>query len=963
MKLSTALFVIPVCIFGFGAPREPVMANAADGAASRWLAKPVLESRVLDDMESLNTWQAFTVGADEIVDARKTSIVQPVANVADISLTTTHIRSGNYSLLMRTPTRLPGVAPKNGRSWGRSGIRRVFNGDDWSAFNRLSFWIYPDLPGFYTTALDIHLFNNGVKKIPALFGQEGETSLVLRNHEWNHIVWEIANVARDKITGMEISYGLSGSAPEEADSIRFCFDKLDLERVDPDKTEGWDVWPDRISYSHDGYQTGGLKTAIASGIDAKVFRVVNVETGETVLSKPIRDTVTSIGRFQWMDFSELREPGKYELHAGNSVTHAFPIEGEIWEASIWKALNFFYMERCGAAIPGVHGVCHRDWSCTHNNQRIMINGGWHDAGDLSQGLGNTAEIDYGIFSLAERLRSQQGNTALYDRLIEEGKWGLDWILKTSFGDGFRNTWSISSRRTNDILGDDDDINTVGRNSPMDNFMAAAAEAIAARVLQESDPRLAALSQKMAIADWKFGMEGMKTAQPSAEIWTGTFDSDNIGFETASEAILAAVDIYKLTGDRTFEQQAVSLTPFILDAQQRTMTAWDIPCAGFFYTNTSKNRILHFVHRGRDQAHIFALTELCKTFPEHPDYMKWYSAVALYAEYLKTAAAYTAPYNVMPASIYVDTEYIHVPESRKASFKAQVLNGVPLGQGHYFRRFPVWMDYRGHFGTILPQAQALASAAHLRGDLDAAQLANHQLEWIIGRNPFSQSTMYGEGYDFVPLYSPSSGDMAGALPVGIQSREENDAPYWPVQSTWTYKEVWVHPVARWIWLMKDLSGAADVQGQADGPVLFREKNTGKEITLHPDRETGLFRSRLPEGRYTMVYPGGEQQQTLLPTQSYHFDLRANHALTMEISTEQRKDDLHIIVHLRGVGAHHLRLRTSNLAEGDLSADVQLKAGRTGLVEWHSRLLHKGERWIALVIPDDVPDQKLEINGMP
>jgi len=56
-------------------------------------------------------------------------------------------------------------------------------------------------------------------------------------------VWEIGNVARDKIKDLEVSYGLSGNAPGEADSINFYFDCLDLERVEPDKIEGWDVWP------------------------------------------------------------------------------------------------------------------------------------------------------------------------------------------------------------------------------------------------------------------------------------------------------------------------------------------------------------------------------------------------------------------------------------------------------------------------------------------------------------------------------------------------------------------------------------------------------------------------------------------------------------------------------------------------------------------------------------------------
>ena len=135
-------------------------------------------------------------------------------------------------------------------------------------------------------------------------------------------------------------------------------------------------------------------------------------------------------------------------------------------------------------------------------------------------------------------------------------------------------------------------------------------------------------------------------------------------------------------------------------------------------------------------------------------MKWYSAVALYSQYLKAIANYTEPYGVMPASIYQADEYSNCFEGRRDSFRNQVLNGIPLGQGHYLRLFPVWMDYRGHFGTILPQAQALMNAAHLRGDLELVTLAQRQAEWIVGRNPFSQSTMYGEGSDFPRSTRPS-----------------------------------------------------------------------------------------------------------------------------------------------------------------------------------------------------------------
>jgi hypothetical protein len=68
------------------------------------------------------------------------------------------------------------------------------------------------------------------------------------------------------------------------------------------------------------------------------------------------------------------------------------------------------------AISRVHGICYRDWTSVHGGNRLVINGGWHDAGDLSQGLGNTGEAVYAMFSLAERLRARDKDPELYERL-------------------------------------------------------------------------------------------------------------------------------------------------------------------------------------------------------------------------------------------------------------------------------------------------------------------------------------------------------------------------------------------------------------------------------------------------------------------------------------------------------------------------------------------------------------------
>jgi len=47
------------------------------------------------------------------------------------------------------------------------------------------------------------------------------------------------------------------------------------------------------------------------------------------------------------------------------------------------------------------------------------------------------------------------------------------------------------------------------------------------------------------------------------LWTGTFDSDNIAFEISSEGILAAINLWKATGDRQYEEKAAQLSQVIL----------------------------------------------------------------------------------------------------------------------------------------------------------------------------------------------------------------------------------------------------------------------------------------------------------------------------------------------------------------------------------------------------------------
>ncbi|MGH7971718.1 MAG: hypothetical protein ACREIC_23640 [Limisphaerales bacterium] len=304
----------------------------------------------------------------------------------------------------------------------------------------------------------------------------------------------------------------------------------------------------------------------------------------------------------------------------------------------------------------------------------------------------------------------------------------------------------------------------------------------------------------------------------------------------------------------------------------------------------------------------------------------------------------------------------MPESRRESFRNEVLNGIPLGQGNYLRLFPVWLDYRGHFGTILPQAQALANAAHLRGDLESATLAQRQAEWIIGRNPFSQSAMYGEGHDFPPLYAPFPGNIVGALPVGFQTHGDRDVPYWPVQSTWTYKEVWVHPVARWIWLMRDLAGPALVEGKADSTVEFIPAGLKPKFAIHSNPANGQFTARLPQGKYTVHCQGEKQVRTFLAGGTYHLDIRRGRALDFELSElPSSNGEVRIRLKAMGTGLHHFSIRTDNLVIADAQRELILKPGIAGTSEWSAPIRSPETPWIAVVIADGDPAIRTELMG--
>lgn len=838
---------------------SPLPIHEEDTAESRWEKKPVQERILLDD---LSTLEHFEISGPH----------------TQMKLSDTYTKTQKNSVCFTAPTRVNEWTGWPGGIMCIPGITLKINHENWEKFNRISFWVLADMPGFHSISFRMQFHNEGKHPVPDQYEREGHHNVNLVHGKWRHVTVEIPYLSRDDVTGLSFEYDMCGNEITATETACFYITDIYLERLDEkdlDHYSGWNTDAGRIAYSGSGYQTGSIKTAIVCNPEIKNFRVVNTKSGKTVLEKPVQTVKTSLGEFQVLDFSELWEEGEYFLVSGELSTRSFPIGDYIWEDSIWKTLNFFFCERCGFSVPHKHGVCHRDRTTAHKGQSIVSNGGWHDAGDMSQNLTNTAESTYALFALYEQVKE---DPVLSERVLEEAKWGLDFMLKTRFGDGYRTMGCGGSCWTYGILGDWDDCQSDAENKPIENFMASGAEALAAIALKGSDPVLSAYALKCAKEDWRFAYEARDT-----EGYTGQGDPGRASHQVVmySCAVWSALDIYSADQDPYFKDMAVLLAKEVIACQQQEIPDWEIPMTGFFYRDSSQKQLLHYNHRSHESEPLLALSKLCQILPDHEDYIHWYYALTLYSEYQKKAASYMAPYYMAPASIYHIDEANKDPElfvKQQASagdetipeYEKQVKEGICLGSGYYLRRFPVWFAFRGNNAVTLSAGKAAACSAKIRNDYEAAELAQRQLEWIVGKNPFAQSVMFGEGYDYSQQYAVLPGEMVGELPVGIEAPEHLDIPFWPQVNTCTYKEVWIHVPLRWIWLLSDVYGASQVSGMLNpgkGNLIFQNTLSGREYQIVPDEQTGSFSASLPAGNYNVSYDTQTKSMTLISGKKY------------------------------------------------------------------------------------------------
>ena len=368
--------------------------------------------------------------------------------------------------------------------------------------------------------------------------------------------------------------------------------------------------------------------------------------------------------------------------------------------------------------------------------------------------------------------------------------------------------------TDGLIGTMDDRPARVHGNSFDNFIYAAVEAYAAGVL-ERDPPFCEGLRRIAEEDFASASETFRIRGFSErpEFWEHSY-STSPSLHSAAHSWSASL-LYRLTGKETYAAEAVQAMDYMLECQGTDGIGEGIPkLGGFFYRDRDLKVIQHFNHQSRDNLYLQALDLALETQPDHARAGRWREAVMRCGGYLKAVAVFTAPYGILPSGVYhideakdqdsFERQHLFSGGAGEAEYLAQLRAGIRLDQEHYLRIFPVWFSFRGNGAVHLSTGRSAAICARLLGDERLLDIAREQLSWVLGKNPFGQSLMYGEGYRYPEQAAFLPGTMTGQLPVGIQTAGSEDIPYWPQANNATYKEVWLTVAGKWLSLIAELS---------------------------------------------------------------------------------------------------------------------------------------------------------------
>ena len=205
-----------------------------------------------------------------------------------------------------------------------------------------------------------------------------------------------------------------------------------------------------------GYQPGGVKVAVwcskqelvISNPIAIGWELVDAVTKKIVYSSKPGKAFGVYGPFKQtcrLDFSAFKKPGRYYLQAAGVRSPEFEIGDEVYKGAADFCLRYMRQQRSGFN-PFLKDSCHThdgyvlygEKAGIKDSTHIDVTGGWHDASDYLQYSTTSANATYhllaayrdfpNVFTDEKLANGLDGKNEMAD-ILDEAKWGLDWLLK------------------------------------------------------------------------------------------------------------------------------------------------------------------------------------------------------------------------------------------------------------------------------------------------------------------------------------------------------------------------------------------------------------------------------------------------------------------------------------------------------------------------------------------------------
>ena len=221
------------------------------------------------------------------------------------------------------------------------------------------------------------------------------------------------------------------------------------------KKENPSAW---IRINQLGYLPNGVKVAVwcskedygISNLPAgrQGWELVDAVSKKPVFTSKADKSFGAYGPFKQtyrLNFSAFKKPGRYYLQVGETKSPEFEIGNNVYKGTADFCLRYMRQQRSGFN-PFLKDSCHTHDGYTlygekagiKDSTHIDVVGGWHDASDYLQYSSTSANATYHllaayrdfpkVFTDEKKANGLDGSNGLPD-VLDEAKWGLDWLLK------------------------------------------------------------------------------------------------------------------------------------------------------------------------------------------------------------------------------------------------------------------------------------------------------------------------------------------------------------------------------------------------------------------------------------------------------------------------------------------------------------------------------------------------------